>query len=112
MALRLFTVFVESTVVTATLAEAHLLHLGNQQFYLVIGQRQRLVQLLLSLIVIHAYQRDESQVVKSLGTSVIKRRLLVGLLSIILCRVDVAIVKGIGKRIQLVHRCLIGRRTS
>ena len=106
----LLTILIEFTVLAATLAESHLLHISDQQFQLVICQTGCFDEQRVGTMVVHADHCNEGESVKSLGTSVvIRQRSFQCLLRIVLRRVDITIVIGIGKRIQLVHRFLIGR---
>ena len=56
-------VVVEGAVAGASLADAHLLYVGNEQLYLVVGHGHDGVELPLCQIVLHAYGADEGQMV-------------------------------------------------
>ena len=110
MVLGTLTMFIEGAIVRASLTKAHQLDLSDKEFYLVVRDRQRLGKLLVGLVVVHAHHRDKSHIVQRLSTSgIIAVRSCVGSLSINLCRINIPIMTGIRKRIQLVHRCLVGR---
>ena len=76
----LFTVVIELTVMGAALTQAHLLHVGHQQFQLVIGNGRNGVEQLSGLVIVHADDAHEGQMIQGLGLAVaIACRLLSGL---------------------------------
>ena len=65
------TVVVEVLVARRSLAEAHLLHLGYEQFDVVVGVGGGFVKLLPGFVIVHAPHACEGHVVERLGLSFI-----------------------------------------
>ena len=65
-----FAVVIELTVMGAALTQAHLLHVSHQQFQLVVGNRRDGVEQLSGLVIVHADDAHEGQMIQGLGLTV------------------------------------------
>ena len=96
----LFATFVKLTILRTALTEAHLLDIAHQQLYLIVGKHNSFCQQTIGLGIIHGDQRNKSQMGKCLSTSsLITLRKAQGLTGIQRCRIDIAVMIGIRKRI-------------
>ena len=104
-----FTELMELTVAGTSLAETHLLDISHHAFHLVVAGLESLLQQTLSLIILHPDDTDESQVVAGLCPAIlISFRLLISSQGIRLGRINIPIVRRIGKGVQLVHSVPVG----
>ena len=102
----------ELTIARTTLTEAHLLHIGDELLHLIIGGLDGFVEKLSSLIVLHTDDVDEGEVVECLcPTRRITIRQVASTSCVDFCRIEVAIMIGIGLGIQLVDGLPIRART-
>ena len=107
------TELMELTVTGATLTEAHLLDIGNKALHLVIGGLYHLFKKSFGFVVFHAHDMDESEVIQSLcPTRTIPHSELCSTSCVGFCGVDVTVVIGVGKMIQLVDRLPIWTATG
>ena len=98
------TVFIERTVVGTTLTETHLLHIRHKALYLIVSDFRNITQAFLRLVILHPYDVDKGQMIQGLcPTLVVMTGAIVGLLGIMLRRVEVTIMIGIRQTIQPVH---------
>ena len=85
---------VEILVMRLSLAKAHVLDVGNEQFHLIIGKRDNALELLLSHFVVHPHDTDERLVVVGFRFSpVVYVGRLQGLLGIEERGVEVAVME-------------------
>ena len=90
------TELMELAVSGTTLAETHLLDIGDEEFHLVIRSLYHLGQQFFSLVVFHPCDMDECQIVEGLSpTRRIMSRQIKSLLGKVPGTVDISIVKGI-----------------
>ena len=108
-----FTVIVEVLVARTALAQAHLLDITYEQFKLIISQFRDFVQQFLRIVIGHAHDTDEGQIVERLSTAcIITFSEVVSPLGASLHGVNIPIVIGIGLSIQHVHRLPISIGTG
>ena len=106
----LFAKLVEGTVIAATLTEAHLLDIADQQLNLIVGSGGDLLQEAVGSGIVHTDHSHKGQVVQCLGAlGVVGARLLEHCLRVALGCINVTVVRGIGTGIQPIHRSLVGR---
>ena len=104
----LFAAFIKLTILGTALAKTHLLDITHQQVNLIVGKCYGFRQQTVSLGIVHGDQRDESQVSQSFCTTVlVVRSKLQGLAGIMRSGIDIAVMIGIGKGIQLIYRTLL-----
>ena len=100
-----FAILMELAVARTTLTETHLLDVGDEALYLMVGGLDDLVEDALSLVVLHAHDVDEGEVVEGLcPTRTVAFSERCGTLGIGCCRVGIAVVIGVSCFIQLVDR--------
>ena len=95
----------ELSIAGTSLTETHLLDIGNEDLYLVVGDLRHLVEQTFGFVVFHLHDMYESQIVECLcPTRMIICRQVIRLPGKMLRTVDVFVMIGIRKGIQLVHR--------
>ena len=93
-----FAVFVEGSVFRTSLTEAHVQYFRDKQLYLIVCQRDSLIEQLPGFGIVHTNNRDESKIIKGFSTSVvISIGQGQGATGIDLRRVNIAVVKSVGK---------------
>ena len=103
-------ILMELPVTRTTLTESHLLDVGYQQLNLMVGSLFHFVEQLLRFIVLHPHDMGEGEIIECLcPTRRIALRQLVSLAGERSGRIDIPVMIGIRKTIQLVHRLPIGR---
>ena len=103
---------VKFAIARHTLAKAHLLYVGNEQFYLIVGNRRDYTQEGVGMGIVHAHDIHKCHIVECLGTAIliyIKRKDLTGIMK---SGIKITIVVGIGKGVQPVRLASILMRTS
>lgn len=102
-------IVVELFVAAFTLTKAHLLDVGNKQFYLVVGDLGHLFELVGGFAILHLGDVVERKVVERLGLTVViglgKGQSTVGINA---CRVEVAVMTGVRKVVQPVYLFVVG----
>ena len=110
--MRPFAIIIELTVARHSLAQAHLLDVGNEQFNLIVGYRRDNIKDGISMSIIHAHDIHESHIVKCLSPTRIihiKRKNKMGIMK---GGIEITVVIGVGEIIQPVRHTSILRRTS
>ena len=105
-------ILMELTIARTALTETHLLHIGYELLYLIVGSLDGFVEEMFGLIILHTDDMDEGEVVESLcPTRMITFRQVASTSCVNFCRIEIAIMIGIRLGIQLVDGLPIRART-
>ena len=100
---------IEILVIGFTLAEAHHLHVSNEQFHLIISYPVEVSNERFHTVIVHLCHTDKGKMIKGFRFSVrVVRRQLQGLACIVGRAVQVTVMVGIGLRVETVYASCLG----